>query len=102
MLPAEARAQVETRPGRPRALGGRARSESGRLAQRVDLVRLLPGELVVLAAEVAVGGGLLVDRPVKLELLAERARTEVEGLVDGVEDLRLLDLLGAEGLDHHR
>ena len=37
---------------------------------------------MVLAAEVAVGGGLLVDRPVQVEVLAERARTQVEVLVD--------------------
>ena len=33
---------------------------------------------MVLAAEVAVGRRLLVDRPVQVEVLAERARAEVE------------------------
>jgi hypothetical protein len=37
---------------------------------------------VVLAAEVAVGRRLLVDRTVELEVLAERAGPQVELLVD--------------------
>ena len=44
----------------------------------VGLVGLLPGEVVVLAAEVAVGGGLLVDRAVQVEVVAERAGAQVE------------------------
>jgi hypothetical protein len=35
---------------------------------------------VVLAAEVTVGGRLLEDRPVELQVLAERARPQVEVL----------------------
>src|SRR5215207_2041015 len=42
-------------------------------AQCVGSVGLLPGEVVVLAAEVAVGGGLLEDRAVEVEVLAESA-----------------------------
>ena len=42
---------------------------------------------MVLAAEVAVGGGLLVDRAVQLQLLAEGARAQVEVLVDELRDL---------------
>src|SRR5688500_978810 len=45
-------------------------------AQEVGLVRLLPREVVVVAAEVAVRRGLLVDRPVQVEVVAERARTQ--------------------------
>jgi uncharacterized membrane protein YdbT with pleckstrin-like domain len=37
-------------------------------AQSVRAVGALPGEVVVVATEVAVGGGLLVDRPVEVEL----------------------------------
>ena len=40
---------------------------------------------MVVAAEVAVGRGLLVDRPVQVEVLAERARAQVEVLVDQLE-----------------
>ena len=50
------------------------------VAQRVDAVGPLPGEVLVVAAEVAVGGGRLVDRPVQVEVAAERAGTEVEDL----------------------
>ena len=63
-----------------------ALAEPGGLAQGVGLAGLLPGEVVVLAAEVAVGGGLLVDRPVQVQLLAEGARTQVEVLVDQLGD----------------
>ena len=65
-----------------RSRRGSERTESCRLAQDVGLVRRLPREVVVLAAEVAVGGGLLVDRPVQPQVLAERARAQVEVLVD--------------------
>src|SRR4051794_18771690 len=40
--------------------------EPGRVAQRIRLVGLLPREVVVLAAEVAVGRRLLVDRPMEV------------------------------------
>src|SRR5215213_11801122 len=53
---------------------GLGRAEVGGGAQRLRLVRLLPGEVVVLTPEVAVGRRLLVDRPVQLEVLTERAR----------------------------
>src|SRR3989442_8562041 len=77
-------------------------SEAGGRAQRRRAVRALPGEVVVFASEMAVGGGLLVDRPVQLELLAERAGPQVEDLVDRPRDLGAADAiaLGAEGLDH--
>ena len=72
-----AASRAPSRPRRGRQLG----ADAGRLAQRVGPVGALPGEVRVLAAEVAVGGGLLVDRPVQVELLAERAGAEVEVLV---------------------
>src|SRR5215217_2921360 len=77
-------------------------AETGGGAQRVRLVGLLPREVVVVAAEMAVGGRLLVDRAVQLEVLAERARPQVEVLVDELGDLRAADLLGPERLDQHR
>src|SRR5438445_13688206 len=66
--------------GRQRAqelLLGRRRlalPEARGLAEQLRLVGLLPGEVVVVAAEVAVRGGLLVDRPVQIEVVAEGAR----------------------------
>src|SRR5580698_1492012 len=81
-----------------------ARSEPGGRSQRVELVRALPCEVGVVASEVPVCGGLLVDRAVQLELLAERARAQIEDLVDGPRNLsaRAALLLAAEGLNHDR
>src|SRR5919201_5022539 len=78
----------------------RAGAQARGLAQRLGLVGALPREVVVLAPEVAVGRGLLVDRAVQLEVVAERPRAQVEVLVDERLDLSAADLLGAEGLDH--
>ena len=75
---------------RARALLG---AEPRGLAQRVRAVGALPGEVVVVAAEVAVGGGLLVDRPVQVELLAKRARAQVEVLGDQLGDLARREIL---------
>src|SRR5919198_858755 len=83
-------------------LDRRARAEARGLAQRLGLVGALPREVVVLAAEVAVGGGLLVDRAVKLEVLPERTRAQVEVPLDQGLDLGAPDLLGPERLDHDR
>jgi hypothetical protein len=55
---------------------------------------------VVVAAEVAVRRGLLVDRPVELEVGPEGARAEVEVALDQLGDEGAGDLLGAERLDH--
>src|SRR3979409_1202392 len=88
---------------RRRASDGGARgAQPGGLAQRSGLVGALPREVVVLAAEVPVGSGLLVDRAVQVQRLAEGAGAQVEVLVDEREDLPAADLLGAEGLDHDR
>src|SRR4051794_29843237 len=89
--------------GRGSELGdGLGRAEVGGGAQRLRLVGLLPGEVVVLTPEVAVGRRLLVDRPVQLEVLAERARAEIEEIVHELGDPRAADLLGAERLNHDR
>src|SRR6476659_15378 len=75
-------------------------AEPGRGAQGVGAVGDLPREVRILAAEVAVGGGLLVDRPVQLEVLAEGAGAQVEVLVDEPGDRGAVDLLSPERLDH--
>src|SRR5918998_225899 len=62
--------------------GRRRGAEAGGRGEHGGLVGLLPREVVVLAAEVAVGRGLLVDRPMELEVLAEGAGAQVEVLVD--------------------
>src|SRR5436853_6867793 len=81
---------------RDRVSGG----DTGGVAQGGRLVGALPREVVVVAPEVAVGGRLLVDRPVQSQVVAERAGTQIEELVDQGEDLTATDLLGAERLDH--
>src|SRR5215217_9003342 len=83
-------------------LGERGGLDAGCAGQGLGLVGALPGEVRVLAAEVAVGGGLLVDRAVQVQVVAEGARPQVEVLVDELGDLRAADLLRAERLDHHR
>src|SRR5919202_2520003 len=76
----------------------RARRLHGLLAerdgppQRVRLVRALPGEVVVVAAEVAVGGGLLEDRAVKVEIAPDRRRPQVEVLLHQPGDGRVREL----------
>src|SRR5712691_8033023 len=69
-------------------------------AQRVRLVRALPGELLLVAAEVAVGGGLLVDGPAEVEVFDDALGGEGEDLAHGVEELALLHLARAEGVRH--
>ena len=56
--------------------------EAGGGAQRCGLVGALPREVVVVAAEVAVGGGLLVDRTPQVEIAQDRRRAQVEVLAD--------------------
>ena len=71
--PAGARCSEAARGGVDELCDGRCGgAEAGGLAQRLRLVRLLPREVVVLAAEVAVGRRLLVDRAVQLEVLRGR------------------------------
>src|SRR5690606_23262958 len=86
-------------------------------AQRLGLVRLLPGEgggdlllagavgvaqLERLAAEVAVGGGRLVDRVHQVQHLDDAVRAQVEVLADQLLDLLVRDAAGAEGGDRDR
>src|SRR5207249_11710386 len=79
----------ELRRGRLHRLG-----QPRRVPQQLGLVGPLPREVVVLAAEVTVGGRLLVDRPVQVEVLAEGTRPEVEVRVDELRELRATDLPG--------
>src|SRR4029077_10115588 len=70
------------RPDLPANYGSPASSRSGlgagRGLQGLGAVGALPGELRLLAAEVAVGRGLLEDRAVQVEVLAEGAGAHVE------------------------
>ena len=76
--------------------------EPCRRPERVDLVGLLPGEVGIVTAEVAVGGGLAVDRAAEVEVAQDRGRPEVEHLADELLDQRLVDVVRPEGLDVDR
>src|SRR5690606_23811831 len=78
-----------------------------RRLQVLDQVGLLPREEVAfgLAAEVAVGGGLAVDRLVEAKVGADRARGQAAELGDALDrflDLFVCDGAGAVGVDVKR
>src|SRR6267143_5285019 len=89
--------------GDPSCLGGAGglALEAGGAAEGVGPVGPLPGELGLAAAEVAVGGGLLVDRAQEVQVLDDARRLEAEGLADRPRDLLLRDRVGPERLHHH-
>src|ERR1700685_219786 len=68
--------------------GGRARSVAGGCLQRVGPVGALPGEVRLLAAEVAVGRGLRVDGAKQVQVPDDRGGPQVEHL-----EYRVLDAL---------
>src|SRR5438045_674724 len=82
--------------------GTRGRAlQSRRRAQSVGAIRALPRELRLAPAEVAVGGGLLVDGPEQIHLLDDRRRLQAERLADGVIAPLLRHGVPTERLDHH-
>ena len=81
-------AAVATRRGLGREAGGGS--------EGVRLVRPLPREVVVRAAEVAVRGRLRVDRAPQVEVAEDRARAQVEVLPD-----ELLDARGRRSVPKH-
>src|SRR5262245_1915291 len=90
-----------TRPAERFADGAAERAETSEAESTLEVVDprgLLPAELLVAAAEVAVGRGALVDRPAQLEVAQDRGGPQVEHVADGRGDLRRVDGLGAEGL----
>lgn len=83
------------------------RSNSANIATPTNLegqvLGCLPREVRVFAAEVSVGGGLLEDGPAELQVAHEASGTEVEVVVDDLNNL-LVGLAGArlsraEGID---
>src|SRR6266487_4672579 len=68
-------------------------------AKRVGLVHTLPGEVAVLAAEVAVGGRLGVDRADQVEVAKNGPRAQVKVLADERLDRRERNGLGSEAVD---
>ena len=69
--------------------------------QRFGFVRLLPRQVEVGPAEVAVRRGLLVDRAAQVEVVDDRRRTQIEVRADEFGDLLFRDHAGAERLDEH-
>src|SRR5688572_4137993 len=87
--------------------GGAYRLLLERCLEVVDEVGALPREEVAVgcAAEMAVCGGLLVDRLVKAEMGADAARGEAAQLLDAVDrglDLVVADCAGPMGVDIER
>src|SRR3954469_11173182 len=76
--------------------------ETGGLTERIGLVGALPREVAVVAAEVAVRGGLRIDRAPQVEIAQDRGRPQVEVLAHELLDLRDGNRLRAERLDENR
>src|ERR671918_2522845 len=71
-----------------------------RAAEIIRAIGRLPREL--LPPEMAVRGGLAIDRSTKIEVADDRPRPEVERLPNNVDDANGVDLLGPEGVDRER
>src|SRR6185437_3564627 len=72
---------------------------------RIGEIGLLPGEAAVFigrAAEVAVGRGTAIDRPVELERAPDVGRRQPEDFRQHLLELFLIDLAGAVGVDQNR
>ena len=72
---------------------------AGGFAQRRRAVGLLPGDVGVVFAEVAVVGGLQVDGAQEVELLDDRRRLEAEDFGHDPLQFLIADDAGAEGVD---
>src|SRR4029450_5507357 len=99
-----ARRAGRARPARPPpgCRAGCPGSETQGALELVDPGGLLPGELLVVAPEVTVGGRLAVDGPAQVEVAQDGGRAQVEPVGDGRGDPRRVDGLGAERLDQER
>jgi len=75
--------------------------QSGLLGQGGGLVGGLPGELRLGAAEVAIGGGLLVDGAAQVQALDNLLGREREVLAHQFGKLCLADLARSKGIDAH-
>src|ERR1700712_5195478 len=76
-----------------------------RALQRLGEIGLFPRKTALIvrgAAEMAVGRGAGVDRPVEIEMGADAARGQVHRFRDGLLELVLAHLPGAVGVDIDR
>src|SRR5512137_1477607 len=67
--------------------------------QRSGLVGGLPGEVRLFAAEVAVSGGILVDRTQQVQHLDDALRAQIEMTFHQLSDLLVGNFAGAVGGD---
>ena len=58
-----------------------------RVPKECGLVRLFPGEFRLLAAKMAVGGGLLINRPKEIQHVDDTAGAKVKMFKDQIGDL---------------
>src|SRR5258705_2960628 len=79
-----------------------AASDAGVVPEILDAVRALPGELWLVATEVAEGGRLLVDRPPQVEVLDDAGGREVEVPAAHLLELARRHLPRPERLHHDR
>src|SRR5699024_10703183 len=70
---------------------------ANRLLELLDLIEALPPQVEFIPSEVAVIGGLSVDRSEQIQRAHDRRRTQVEDLGDGALDVLHRRFLGAEG-----
>src|SRR3977135_4131806 len=85
----------------PSPLDGRF-AAPGAAGEGLGEVRLLPWEVEVRTAEVAVGRGLPVDRSAEFEARDDLLRPEIEVLVNEPSNDLVVDRAGAERLDVQR
>src|SRR5437588_146518 len=83
-------------------LARRPRLQTRRLPQSLGAVDAFPAEVVVVAAEVAVGGRLGEDRPAQVEVAQDRRRPQVEVVADETFDAINRHPLRPEGRDRDR
>src|SRR6202047_640000 len=78
--------------------------EAGDLAQHRRAAGVLPGEVLLVAAEMAVRRGLAIDRPAQIEIADDAGRAHREVLADQRLDAPVRDGAGAEavGVDRDR
>src|SRR5712691_3096296 len=75
--------------------------EPGRCTERIRLVRALPGEVVVVPAEMTVRRGLRIDRAPEVEVAEDRRGTQVEVLLHELLDPADGDRFRPERLDEN-
>src|SRR3954453_21885598 len=77
------------------------RSEFRVVLERRNLVGVLPGELRLVAAEVAVGRGLAIDRAQQVERMDDAFRPQVEMFLDERRNFFVRDTSRSECLHQH-